>query len=82
MAIYGECVGAGKRATVKVSGLAPTGCELAAEPADALPDGELSLWIGAIGPLAVIATRRDETHLTAMFSEPLDEKILEHFAFG
>ena len=42
----------------------------------------MALWIGAIGPLAAIAMQKDATHANASFREPLDPRILEHFAQG
>lgn len=82
MAIYGECIGASGRAPVLVSGLVPDGCDLSSEAPAPLLDGELSLWIGAIGPLAVTTVRKDERSLSARFAEPLDDKIVRHFNCG
>ena len=79
MTIDGEWIGSGARAPVKVSELAATGCDLAVECADVLPDGEFTLWIGAVGPFRGTATRRDATHFTAQFAEPLDARIIKHF---
>ena len=80
MTILGECISEGRRTKVRVSGLAAEGCDLAVESEVALAEGEFALWIGAIGPLDVMATRQDASHLSARFREPLDERILEHFA--
>lgn len=82
MAIYGECISASGRAPVLVSGLAPNGCDLSSEATAPLLDGDLLLWIGAIGPLAMTAVRKDDRSLSAHFAEPLDDKIVAHFNCG
>lgn len=80
MPISGECVWQGRNLRVSVSELNAEGCDLAFEPDSLAGDGELALWLGAVGPLPAHATRRDAEHMTARFSEPLDERILNHFA--
>jgi hypothetical protein len=82
MTIYGECETRGRRLPVTITGLGSAGCALACESHDTLPEGDMALWIGAIGPLAVIAMQKDATHANASFREPLDPRILEHFAQG
>lgn len=82
MTIYGECEARGRRLTVKITGLGSSGCALACEGDDILPEGDMALWIGAIGPLAAIAMQEDAKHVSASFREPLDPRILEHFAQG
>ena len=79
MAIYGECIAAGLAAAVRVSKLVDTGCELLIEKGSVLLDGEFSLWIGAIGPLAITTSRCDEVTLSASFTQPLDPRIIAHF---
>jgi hypothetical protein len=80
MTIYGECEARGKRLAVTITGLGSSGCALACESEEALPEGDMALWIGAIGPLAAIAMQKDATHADASFREPLDPRILDHFA--
>lgn len=80
MTIYGECEAQGRRLKVQIRDLAGSGCGIASESGEVPVDGDLSLWIGAIGPLAATAMRLDETHMSALFKEPLDDRILKHFA--
>lgn len=80
MPLYGECITCGRSAKVRVSGLAATGCDLESDGASPLDDGETTLWIGAIGPFPVTTVRQAPCHLSARFCEPLDSRILEHFA--
>lgn len=82
MTIYGECETRGQRLAVTIFDLGRSGCALASEGGDALPEGDAALWIGAIGPLAVVAMKKDETHSSAAFKQPLDPRILDHFAQG
>ena len=79
MTIYGECETRGKRLVVTISELRQSGCALACDGGEALPQGEMALWIGAIGPLAVVAMHKDAGHASAAFKQPLDRRILEHF---
>jgi hypothetical protein len=79
MTIYGECETRGFRLPVTISDLAETGCALESDAAGKLPDGEMALWIGAIGPLAVIAMHKDQSRSIASFKQPLDERIIDHF---
>lgn len=82
MTIYGECETRGKRLAVTITGLGSSGCALSSDSASDLPLGEMALWIGAIGPLAAVAMQQDATHASAAFREPLDPRILDHFAHG
>lgn len=82
MPIYGECIGATNRTQVLVSQLETTGCALAAESTVAPPEGDNSLWIGAIGPLPITTMRGNDGSIRALFKEPLDTRILEHFNCG
>lgn len=82
--LYGECVGPGMAATVRIHALAYEGCDLEADDAGAgrecgLPDGDVALWIGAIGPVQAIAERRGRLGAALRFKEPLDTRILAHF---
>lgn len=77
--LYGECVSARQSAPVRISGLADLGCDLEADTAAAMPDGDVALWIGAIGPVAATATHRNANRATVRFKEPLDGKIVQHF---
>lgn len=79
MTLYGECISADSRARVRISGLAGNGCEVEAETRQSLFEGEFALWIGAIGPFNVTASRRDRSRLLLRFKEPLDPKIVDHF---
>ncbi len=82
MKIYGECETRGRRLAVTITGLGRSGCALVCESDDTVPEGDMALWIGAIGPLAAIAMQKDATHADASFREPLDPRILDHFAQG
>lgn len=82
MTIFGECETRGKRTPVTITGLDRGGCALACDDGASLPDGDMALWIGAIGPLAAVAMQQDATHASAAFDEPLDPRILDHFAEG
>ncbi|MCT2398063.1 hypothetical protein [Novosphingobium mangrovi (ex Huang et al. 2023)] len=77
--LYGECVGTRETAAVRISNLADEGCHLETDSGASVTDGDVSLWIGAIGPLAATATRESSSHLALRFKEPLDGRILEHF---
>ena len=84
MTLYGECETPDRTLAVRISELTRTGCDLASgkgnDPWTGSVNGDLSLWIGAIGPLAATAMQRDEIHVMAAFKEPLDPRILAHFA--
>lgn len=79
MAIHGDCVSATQAAGVLVSQLAADRCDLVSETGTMLAEGEASLWIGAIGPLAVVAEERRGKHVIVRFREPLDPRIVDHF---
>ncbi|HKT84817.1 MAG TPA: hypothetical protein VJQ77_01885 [Novosphingobium sp.] len=77
--LYGECVSARETARVRISGLADLGCNIEADARAAMPDGDVALWIGAIGPVAATATHENANRVRVLFKEPLDGKIVEHF---
>ncbi|WP_207094756.1 hypothetical protein [Novosphingobium sp. PY1] len=77
--VYGECVHSGACASVRISSLADSGCDLEIEAPAALDDGECTLWIGAIGPFPATAIRKTARQLLLRFKEPLDRKIVAHF---
>jgi hypothetical protein len=79
MAIYGECETRAGRRTVTITGLGSTGCALACDSVNVPLDGEMALWIGAIGPFAVTAIQKNPVQAHAAFKEPLDPRIVEHF---
>jgi hypothetical protein len=80
MTLYGECIGADTQARVRISSLVGNGCEVEVEsPQLVVVDGELALWIGAVGPFRATASRCDRSRLMLRFEEPLDPKILDHF---
>lgn len=79
--LYGECIGARESAEVRISDLADGGCDLETD-GSALLDGDFALWIGAIGPFAATAIRRGARHFHVLFKEPLDARIVQHFALG
>ncbi len=84
MTIYGECEMPGGKLAVRISDLTQAGCDLASSDGDhrlaAYANGDMALWIGAIGPLAATARKRGATRMMASFKEPLDPRILAHFA--
>lgn len=86
MTIYGECETLGRTLAVNISDLTQTGCDLATRdngnPLATCVNGDMALWIGAIGPLAATAQKRDATHMMASFKEPLDLRILAHFGIA
>lgn len=77
--LYGECIGSREAAAVRISELADRGCDLETDGLATVTDGDVALWIGAIGPLPAIAIRKDSCHLVVRFKEPLDGRILAHF---
>jgi hypothetical protein len=77
--IYGECVSETAQTQVTISQLAPHGCRFLARAGSGLADGELALWIGAIGPLPIVASRDGSNTFTARFKQPLEPAIIEHF---
>ena len=84
MTIYGECETLDRILAVRISELTQAGCDLASsdggDPLGVSIGGDMALWIGAIGPLAATARQRDDTRMMASFKEPLDPRILAHFA--
>ncbi|MBB4857257.1 hypothetical protein HNO88_000564 [Novosphingobium chloroacetimidivorans] len=79
MAIYGECIGVLERTPVTISALDGLECQLEARTGANRIEGLLDLWIGAIGPLPVTA-EHSGGRVRAKFREPLDERIIAHFA--
>jgi len=80
MTIYGECIGTRERLPVIISELCDSECEIELQSATAAIDELLDLWIGAIGPLPVTAHTSGERRYRARFREPLDQRIIAHFA--
>lgn len=80
MTIYGECIGTLQRMPVTISALGGQECELQPCSAAGSIEGRLDLWIGAIGPLPVVAENSGGGRYRAKFHEPLDERIIAHFA--
>lgn len=80
--LYGECVSAGGSTAVRISDLASLGCAVEADAPVAGIEGDLTLWIGAAGPFAATATRKDSRSLSVRFAEPLDSQIVQHFALA
>jgi hypothetical protein len=79
MTIYGECIGALSRTPVTISALAGEDCELRPSATAGFIEGLLDLWIGAMGPFPVVAEQRNG-RFHARFAEPLDARIIAHFA--
>lgn len=77
--IDGECVGANAYARVRISRLAPAGCRVRPMAAGAPLDGELDLWIGAMGPFPIVALRGRGGGFIASFKQPLEPAIVAHF---
>lgn len=77
--LYGECVGPCGSTEVRISELADQGCDLEVDAPASQLDGDLSLWIGAVGPFRATATPKARGRLALRFKEPLDNKILHHF---
>jgi hypothetical protein len=80
--LYGECVSAGGSTAVRISDLASLGCAVETDaPATAI-EGDLTLWIGAVGPFAATAIRNGARRLSVRFTEPLDTQIVQHFSLA
>lgn len=77
--LYGECIGPRQTTAVRISDLADQGCDLETDGVAPVNEGEVSLWIGAMGPFPGTATRKSRCHLALRFKEPLDGRILKHF---
>lgn len=77
--IYGECVCARTRAPVAIAHLSEQGCDLLETEPGRDIDGELELWIGAVGPIRAIARPSGRGAYVARFSEPIDQRIVRHF---
>ena len=77
--IYGECVSDSAQTQVTISHLASTSCRFLPQGGSRLDEGDFSLWIGAIGPLPIIASRDGSNAFTARFKQPLEPAIIEHF---
>ena len=82
MTIYGECIGTMARMPVTISSLDGNQCELQPGTGTSTLEGLLDLWIGAIGPLSVTTENSGDGRYRARFNEPLDERIIAHFANG
>lgn len=82
MTIYGECIDTLKRTPVTISALGGEECELRTQASTGTIEGLLDLWIGAIGPLPVTAENSGAGRYRARFREPLDARIIAHFAHG
>jgi hypothetical protein len=80
MTIYGECIGTRVRTPVMISQLGGDSCELQPSQLPGTIEGPLDLWIGAVGPFAVTAEAHGGGRYRARFRDPLDERIIAHFA--
>lgn len=80
MTIQGECIGTLARTAVTISALDGEACELQPQSGESTIEGALDLWIGAIGPLSVTAENSGDGRYRARFREPLDARIIAHFA--
>lgn len=80
--LYGDCVADRDSAQVRISELMGAGCELQTVAATTPLEGDVALWIGAVGPIEAIAVRRDREHVSLRFKEPLSSEILYHFGCG
>ncbi|WP_189619294.1 hypothetical protein [Novosphingobium colocasiae] len=80
--LYGDCVADRDSAQVRISELAGAGCELRTVAASSPIEGDVALWIGAVGPIEATAVRRDREHVSLRFKEPLSSEILYHFGCG
>jgi hypothetical protein len=80
MTIYGECIGTLERTPVTISALDGEACELRPAASAGAMEGLLDLWIGAIGPLPVTTEHSGTGSYRAKFREPLDARIIAHFA--
>ncbi len=76
--IFGECVSGAVRAPVMISQLGTAECMLALDRRAEL-EGELELWIGAMGPFSITTDGSDALGVTARFRTPLEPAIINHF---
>jgi len=82
MTIYGECIGKSASMPVTISSLGGNECELQPGTATSILEELIDLWIGAIGPLSVTTENSGDGRYRARFTEPLDERIIAHFAMA
>ncbi|MDD3798665.1 MAG: hypothetical protein PHE36_05750 [Novosphingobium sp.] len=82
MPIPSECIVESRKIDTLVSELASDGCDIRAASDIKVLEGNLSLWIGAIGPIDIAAARQDEDVLHVRFRQPLDPRIIAHFNCG
>lgn len=80
--LYGECIGSRGSASVRISDLAGSGCDLEADAAQDVFEDDFALWIGAVGPFAATATAKAGPRVAVRFKEPVDGRILQHFNGG
>lgn len=77
--LYGDCLDQRGSNPVRITSLGSTSCTLGEETPGALSEGNMELWIGAIGPLPAIGTRSVQGDVFAHFTAPLDSRIIAHF---
>ena len=81
MPVYGDCLSTNGLEPVNVSRLCEASCDLVFESGEAVADRVLTIWIGAIGPITGKVEARGAV-VTLLFDEPLDERVVRHFAYS
>ena len=81
MPVYGDCLSTNGFEPVSVSHLCEAGCELVFQSGEITDDLVLTIWIGAIGPITGKAEARGSI-VKIRFDEPLDERVVRHFAYS
>jgi hypothetical protein len=82
MPIFGECHSKGAVAAVLIERLERAGCSVFENASEMPVDGDVDLWIGAVGPFPAKATDGGATggRVSLRFLNELDERIVNHFA--
>jgi len=82
MPVHGDCLSTRGYEEVSISGLKPEGCEIMFVSGIAPEVEQLTIWIGAIGPIEAMIVARREAMATLEFLQMLDERVTRHFAFS
>ena len=80
MNIYGEYTDTGTRTPITIFALDDQECEFQTPESSITDEGLFDLSIGAIGPFAAVAEICGSQRYRARFREPLDPRIIAHFA--
>lgn len=82
MLVYGDCLSTMGFQEVTISELGADSCRLKF-PAGLCPDDQvLTIWIGALGPITGLVSRRRGAEIWLDFHERLDDRVTRHFSFA